>query len=196
MPATRRRASAPPCALALAALALVAAASAAASPATEAPPPDRCPGAGDASAPAAVQQSAMRCLVNAARAAHGLPPLSPSPILARSAAQKNALMLGCDQFAHDACGRPWYAVFSQAGYRGAGRGENIAWASADAASPREIMAAWLRSPGHRANILSPGWTEQAVSVRVAVGFQGQADATVWTSQFGRGEGSATAAGRP
>ena len=38
--------------------------------------------------------------------------------------------------------------------------------------------------GHRANILGADWTEQAVSVRVAVGFQGEADATVWTSQFG------------
>ena len=46
------------------------------------------------------------------------------------------------------------------------------------------MGRWLRSPGHRANILRAAWTQQAVSVRVGVAFQGQTNANVWTSDFG------------
>ena len=34
-------------------------------------------------------------------------------------------------------------------------GENLAWGTGDLATPRAIMAAWMHSPGHRANILQP-----------------------------------------
>ncbi len=34
-------------------------------------------------------------------------------------------------------------------------GENLAWGTGDLATPRSIMAAWMDSPGHRANILQP-----------------------------------------
>jgi uncharacterized protein YkwD len=157
-------------------------------------PAGRCPGADSASASAARQQAAMRCLINAARAAHGLPALRPSPALARAAALKERLMLACHQFAHTPCGRPWDGVFTQAGYRGHTRGENIAWASQSIASPRQVMSLWLHSPGHRANILRPGFVEQGLSVRVGVAFQGQARANLWTSQFGATGGAAAGRG--
>ena len=159
-----------------------------ATPASELAPPGRCADATDALAPPARQEAAMRCLINFARATHDLSPLRQSPVLGRSAAHKNALMLGCGQFAHDACGDPWARVFVQAGYSGPVRGENIAWASAAIAGPRQIMDAWLHSPEHRRNILRPGWTDQGLSVRVDVAFQGVPDASVWTSQFGQSAG--------
>jgi uncharacterized protein YkwD len=182
-------------------LALVGAAGLAVVPAAASGSPAPDPGAApstacadvSAGAPAAVQQSVMRCLINRERRARGLPTLSPSPVLARAAARKNALMVRCDQFEHDACGQAWYGVFVQAGYHGSVRGENIAWASASIASPREVLQMWLHSPPHRANLLSPLWTDQAVSLRVAASFQGEAGAHVWTSQFGRR--AAVAAGR-
>jgi len=40
-------------------------------------------------------------------------------------------------------------------------GENIAFGYSSAA---EVVAAWMNSPGHRANILSPFFTEIGVSV--------------------------------
>lgn len=40
-------------------------------------------------------------------------------------------------------------------------GENIAYGYS---SPAEVMAAWMASPGHRANILNPNFTEIGVSV--------------------------------
>ena len=39
----------------------------------------------------------------------------------------------------------------------------------------QVMAAWMASPGHRANIVNPGFTH--------VGF-GLANGHVWTQEFG------------
>jgi uncharacterized protein YkwD len=169
---------------------------AAAAPAAgpELAPAGQCAGDADAAAAPAVQQGAMRCLINAARQAHGLSVLSASAPLARSAALKNALMVRCDDFAHNACGQTWDRVFTQAGFRSPSHGENIGWASAAIGSPRQVMARWLASPEHRANILRPGWSEQAAAVRVDVDFQSLSDVNVWTSQFGAG-GLAAAAER-
>ena len=38
-------------------------------------------------------------------------------------------------------------------------GENLAWGTGELASPKAIMAAWMNSPGHRANILMPAYRE-------------------------------------
>ncbi len=171
-------------------------ASAAPASGPELAPAGQCAGDSDGAAPAVVQQGAMRCLINAARQAHGLSTLSPSAPLARSAALKNTLMLRCDDFAHNACGQTWDRVFTQAGYRGPAHGENIGWASAAIGSPRQVMALWLTSPEHRANILRPVWSRQAVAVRVAVDFQSLSDVNVWTSQFGADDLAAAAERAP
>jgi uncharacterized protein YkwD len=159
-------------------------------------PAGQCAGDADGAAPAPAQQSAMRCLINAARQAHGLSALGASAPLARSAAAKNTLMLRCDEFAHTACGQTWDRVFTQAGYRGPSHGENIGWASAAIGSPRQVMAGWLASPEHRANILRAGWSQQAVAVSVDVDFQSLSDVNVWTSQFGAADPAAAAERAP
>ena len=38
-------------------------------------------------------------------------------------------------------------------------GENLAWGTGELASPKAIMAAWMNSAGHRANILQPAYRE-------------------------------------
>jgi uncharacterized protein YkwD len=183
----RRLLAAVPAALAGVALALVG--PAAASPASELAPPGRCPDI-TATAPAAAQETAMRCLINYAREEHGLDRLPSVAALDHSSEHKNTLMLSCNDFSHDACGRRWYRVFVQAGYRGTYYGENIAWASQSIGSPRQVMTLWLHSPEHRGNILRRGWTQQGVSVRVGMTFQGEDQVNVWTSEFGRGEETA------
>jgi uncharacterized protein YkwD len=152
--------------------------------------PGQCPGDQAADAPAADQARTMRCLINHARQVHHLSVLSAVPALARSAARKDALMLSCDQFRHDACGLPWANVYRSES--SLSLGENLAWASQTLATPRQVMAMWLGSPEHRTNILHPAWREQGVSVSVGVGFQGQSDVNVWTSSF-TGAASAAAA---
>jgi uncharacterized protein YkwD len=56
-------------------------------------------------------------------------------------------------------------------------GENIAWNYPDAAS---VVAAWMASPGHRANILNANYTEIGVAVRVDDDGQ-----PYYTQNFGR-----------
>ena len=66
-------------------------------------------------------------------------------------------------------------------------GENIAYGTGSFATPRNIMVAWMQSPGHRANILRRSFKE--IGVGIAVGVPGglhageQAGAT-YTTDFG------------
>ena len=43
-------------------------------------------------------------------------------------------------------------------------GENIAWGTLWLATPRAIVAAWMGSPEHRANILNPRFRDTAIGV--------------------------------
>ena len=65
-------------------------------------------------------------------------------------------------------------------------GENIAWGTLWLASPRAIVAAWMASPEHRANILNPRFRDTAVGVSphvpTAMG-HGQRGA-IYTQDFG------------
>jgi uncharacterized protein YkwD len=68
------------------------------------------------------------------------------------------------------------------GARGPAYGENLAWATGSSARPGVILRAWLASPGHRANVLRPGW--QRLGIGAAVGeFAGYSGATVVTADF-------------
>ena len=54
-----------------------------------------------------------------------------------------------------------YISSSRVGYE---VGENIAWGTRRLATPRAIVAAWMASPGHRANILDPRYRETGIGV--------------------------------
>ena len=47
-------------------------------------------------------------------------------------------------------------------------GENLAWGTLSLATPRAIVAAWLASPGHLANILEARYLETGIGVSPAV----------------------------
>lgn len=66
----------------------------------------------------------------------------------------------------------------QAGYRWRGIGENIA---AGQESADEVMAGWLASPGHCANIMNRWFTEMGSAYAVGSGRGGRA---YWTQVFG------------
>lgn len=93
-------------------------------------------------------------LVNAERAKEGLSPLTIDTKV-QAAAQVRARE--CEQlFSHT---RPNGSSFATAlreqnvSYRSAG--ENIAWGQK---TPREVVNAWMNSPGHRANIMNAAFT--------------------------------------
>lgn len=93
-------------------------------------------------------------LVNGARATAGLPRLSVSTCADRFAEDWSATMVRTSAFTH----RPSLRTVLSA-CRARAVGENIAYG---AVSADRMMAMWMRSPGHRANILSSRFTHIGV----------------------------------
>ncbi|WP_171166646.1 CAP domain-containing protein [Streptomyces sp. I05A-00742] len=116
-------------------------------------------------------------LTNARRAAAGLRPLSDDARLAAAAQAHSGDMAARGYHSHTSPdGRqPWDRAVA-AGSTHRSTGENIACGQR---SPAEVVEGWMNSPGHRANILTPGFTH------LGVGFAGGGPAgTYWTQLFG------------
>jgi uncharacterized protein YkwD len=115
-------------------------------------------------------RAATLCLVNRERAAHGERPLRANARLARAAQAHARSMAVYDYFEHvSPSGLTPLARMRAVGYISSSHvgyevGENIAWATLALATPRAIVAAWMRSPGHRANILDRRYRETGVGV--------------------------------
>jgi hypothetical protein len=101
-------------------------------------------------------------LVNQNRQQAGLAPLTLSAELTAAATQKAADMFGKDYWAHvsPTGATPWQFI-SGNGYQYVYAGENLA-KSFD--TVEEMVAAWMDSPTHRANILKPEYTEIGLAV--------------------------------
>ena len=79
---------------------------------------------------------------------------------------------------------PFYYRVDWAGYRWTRVGENIAFGTGEPMpSARAIFAAWLRSAGHRANILSSAYRD--IGVGSHPGTLDGASARFWVAEFGR-----------
>ena len=94
-------------------------------------------------------------LTNTERAKHGLRALQWNEQLFKAAQGHSQNMAHGDFFEH---GDPAKRAIDQ-GYPSPYVGENIA---AGRNTPEGVMEQWLNSPGHRANILSPDYTEIGV----------------------------------
>ena len=116
--------------------------------------------------------------VNEVRAAHDLRPLRVDPALVRAARDYSTTLLRRNVFTHGTLG-PRLARY---GVRGPLYGENLAWGKGETASARGIVRGWLASPGHRANLLRPGWTRIGIGTRTGT-FLGYGGATVVTADF-------------
>lgn len=149
-------------------------------------PPHLCKGQSSRNAKPKRQVNAMRCLINFARARSGLRKLRPSQQLDRSARRKSQDMIRCGSFDHSACGRDFTYWMHRVGYTGRcwSGGENIAWGQNRLGNARQIFRAWMRSSGHRANILSRNFNALGIGMRKAR-FQGRPGAQVWTTHFGK-----------
>lgn len=89
-------------------------------------------------------------LTNAERKAAGLGPLTADPKLFRAAREHSANMARQDRLAHSLDGQEPGDRIRTAGYTAAGWAENCA---AGQRTPADVLDSWMRSPGHRANIL-------------------------------------------
>ena len=120
----------------------------------------------------AYEQEVVR-LVNAERAKYGLAALEEDWELSRVARYKSQDMHDERYFSHTSptYGTPFEMIRAFGlSYRAAG--ENIA---VGYATPAAVVAGWMASEGHRANILSSSYT------KIGVGYV--ADGSYWTQQF-------------
>ena len=116
--------------------------------------------------------------LNDVRAAHNLRPLKVDPKLVTTARAYSTAMIQQDVFTHGA----FAERLASSGARGPAFGENLAWGTGRLAGARNIVRMWMESPGHRENLLRPGWTRVGIGARVG-NFLGYAGATVITADF-------------
>ena len=117
-------------------------------------------------------------LVNIERGNRGLELLKANWQLSRVARYKSEDMRDKNYFSHTSptYGSP-FKMMEDFGLRFTAAGENIAKGQR---TPREVMNAWMNSPGHRSNILSPSFSEIGVGVA-----KDQYGRIYWTQMFMR-----------
>ena len=147
-------------------------------------PAAACKGATDVSAAPAVQRRAVRCLINWARRQDRRSKLSPSPSLRTAAGLKGQKVAACGQLSHTPCGTDLVGPLKASGYRYASFGENLYVGAWGVVSPRDVVAAWLNSAGHRENMLRPYFREVGVSFARAQGIVNSGPEIVWIATFG------------
>lgn len=115
-------------------------------------------------------------LVNRERANRGLQMLSKNWQLCRVARYKSQDMVLKNYFAHQSptYGSP-FTMMQDFGIHFSAAGENIAMGQQ---TPQAVMNAWMNSPGHRSNILSPVYNQIGVGVAKT-----SSGVYYWTQQF-------------
>ena len=111
-------------------------------------------------------------LTNQERAKSGLAPLKANAELNYAADKYAELMSQKRYFSHTGPdgSKPWDRA-KAVGFEAQTMGENIA---AGQKTPQEVVQGWMNSPGHRANILNPSFTQ------LGVGFENN----YWVQKFG------------
>jgi uncharacterized protein YkwD len=147
-------------------------------------------GGRESAAPDSIQRMrhAVRCRLNVIRSTRGLPRLHGNRRLAAAATRHSRAMARQQFFAHDSPGGDTMvsrvrAVGYLPRYGSWALGENLAWGPEGGSSPRSIVRAWMASPAHRANIVSPQFRDIGIGIAIGTPFGGPG--AVYTTDFGR-----------
>ena len=130
------------------------------------------------------------CLLNERRDAAGLPNLQRNNRLEAAAQRHNEQMDGTGCFAHECPGeaslegRLEGINYIIGGLLRWAFGENVAWGEGSRATPKSIMAAWMASPGHRANILNRNFREVGIGFSRGTPNADNAAGGIYTTDFG------------
>jgi uncharacterized protein YkwD len=117
-------------------------------------------------------------VMNEARMAHGLRPLQADWRLEHAAREHSSKMLRTGVLFHGA----FDARIRRVGVRAPRVGENLAWGAGRFSRARTVVRMWLASPGHRRNLLDPGY--RLVGVGALRGsFSGYDSALLITTDF-------------
>jgi uncharacterized protein YkwD len=123
-------------------------------------------------------ESSLLSAMNNVRLVNGLQPLRADSRLERAARGHSTEMLRSGTFAHGA----FAARIRSVGVRTPRVGENLAWSTGGATIAHTIVAMWLASPEHRANLLRPGY--RLVGVGALRGsFDGRRNTLMVTTDF-------------
>lgn len=119
-------------------------------------------------------------LTNQKRQQAGLSRLKTNPQLSDAARRKAANMFAKDYWAHNAPDgtKPWKFILA-AGYNYLHAGENLA---RDFSNAESVVEAWMNSPTHRDNLLSPRY--QDIGVAVVDGRLSGTETTLVVQMFG------------
>lgn len=159
---------------------------------TPSPPADPC-GATSAIPTArnvAAVRSATLCLLNRERTSRHLRALKPNSSLERVATAYSYRMVAEQFFAHVSpsgstlTSRVRTTAFLAGPLRSWSLGENLAWGTRERATPAKTMDAWMRSPGHRQNILTPGFRVIGIGIAPGAPDTRRSDAATYTTDFG------------
>ena len=140
----------------------------------------------------ALVRAATLCLINREREGSGESPLAVNQRLEQIAQSHSQDMSSADYFDHtgphgdSAVSRMRAAGYLSGSVIGYEIGENIAWGTLWLATPRAIVAAWMASAGHRANILDGHFRDTGIGISphpLASLARGQAGA-MYTQDFG------------
>ena len=131
-----------------------------------------------ASARISQHERALLTEMNRVRVQHGLGRLHVDTHLERAARAHTRDMLHTGVFRHGAFG----SRMLQFDVTGRLAGENLAWGTGARGTAGGIVAAWLASPEHRANLLRPSFSRVGIG-ELAGAFEGAGGATVVTADF-------------
>ncbi|MFF7381419.1 CAP domain-containing protein [Streptomyces griseoluteus] len=113
-------------------------------------------------------------LVNTERAKVGCSPVKLNSTLTKAAQDHSADMAAHNTMSHTGSdGSDPGSRITAAGYRWSAYGENVAFGYA---TPEQVMAGWMNSPGHRENILNCSFKEIGVGLAQPGSY--------WTQDFG------------
>jgi uncharacterized protein YkwD len=102
---------------------------------------------------------ALLCVINKTRKRRGLGGVRPSAVLNAAALAHSVTMVAKGCFAHECKGEPDLGGrLQRAGFPGCNcswrAAENIAYGEGQKSSPRAVVGAWMKSPPHRAALLT------------------------------------------
>jgi uncharacterized protein YkwD len=135
-------------------------------------------GASAANAGLTRSEASLLQAVNTTRASYHLAPLRADGTLQRAARAHSVEMIRQGVFTHGSFAQRLIGF----GARGPALGENLAWGVGSRANARVIVAEWLASPAHRANLLRPGFSRVGIGSTLGR-FAGHGGATVVTADF-------------
>ncbi len=129
------------------------------------------------------------CLINRERSSRRLRRVKLNRRLSIAAARHGRDMVHRDYFSHvSPSGSTFLQRIRLTGYlrqvRSWSAGENLAWGSGDRGTPRSIVRSWMKSPGHRANILNGRFREVGIAVVRGAPGRPSASAATYVNTFG------------